>query len=293
MGPTESIINRRRMLGLLAGAGAAVIATACGSSGDAQSGENATSNSSTTSSADAAGAAGTTTPQVTADSTAVASASSTASAAAGDDATCDVIPTETGGPFPGDGSNGPNVRPLEGVVRRDIRQSFAGPTGVADGTQLEIELTITDSGDGCTPRPGAAVHLWHCDQDGRYSIYDIADENYLRGIAEADVDGVVRFTSIVPGCYAGRWPHIHFEVFESVADAIGTASPWVTSQLAFPEAKLAEAYTAVGYETSVSNLGKVSLKSDNVFGDDGGVHQLATMSGSTADGYTAKLTVNA
>ena len=248
---------------------------------------------STTSSIDSAGAAATTTTQVTAESTAASTASSTASSTAGDEAICDVIPTETGGPFPGDGSNGPNVRPLEGVVRRDIRQSVAGPTGVAEGTQLDIELTITDPGDGCKPRPGAAVYLWHCNQDGKYSMYDIADENYLRGIAEADADGVVRFTSIVPGCYAGRWPHIHFEVFESLADAIGTASPWVTSQLAFPETTLAEAYTAVGYETSVANLGKVSLSSDNVFGDDDGIHQLATMSGSTAEGYTGKLTVNA
>jgi protocatechuate 3,4-dioxygenase beta subunit len=29
-----------------------------------------------------------------------------------------------------------------------------------------------------------------------------------------DANGVVSFTSIFPGCYSGRWPHIHFEVFE-------------------------------------------------------------------------------
>jgi hypothetical protein len=41
----------------------------------------------------------------------------------------------------------------------------------------------------------------------------------------------------------------------------------------------------------VRNLAQVSLTQDNVFGDDGGVHQLATVTGSTTDGYTATLTV--
>ncbi|UOX85336.1 hypothetical protein MUY14_26490 [Amycolatopsis sp. FBCC-B4732] len=43
----------------------------------------------------------------------------------------------------------------------------------------------------------------------------------------------MRYTSVFPACYDGRRPHIHFEA-------------------------------------SVSNLQKVSLSSDNVFGDDGG-----------------------
>jgi hypothetical protein len=35
----------------------------------------------------------------------------------------------------------------------------------------------------------------------------------------------------------------------------------------------------------------VSLSNDNVFGDDGGIHQLATMSGDATRGYTAALTI--
>ncbi len=234
----------------------------------------------------------TTTPS-TSPTPATAATSEAAETVAVDTADCAVIPAETGGPFPGDGSNGPNVRLLSGVVRQDIRSSIDGSSGTADGLVLEIELTINDSAAGCVPRPGSAVYLWHCDQDGKYSMYDIPEQNYLRGIAEADANGIVKFTTIVPGCYAGRWPHIHFEIFQSLGDAVGTAQPWATSQLAFPADVLAEAYTAVGYESSVQNLGGVSLGGDNVFGGDGGVHQLATMSGSPGEGYTAKLTVNA
>ena len=50
-------------------------------------------------------------------------------------------------------------------------------------------------------------------------------------------------------------------------------------------------YATSGYEQSVQNLGRVSLQSDLVFGDDAGIHQLATMSGSVATGYTAGLTI--
>jgi hypothetical protein len=49
--------------------------------------------------------------------------------------------------------------------------------------------------------------------------------------------------------------------------------------------------STTGYEQSVSNLSRVSLTRDMVFGDDGGVSQLATMTGSVSGGYTAALTV--
>ena len=47
--------------------------------------------------------------------------------------TCTKIPSETAGPFPGDGSNGANVLNQTGVVRSDIRSSFAGLSGSAAG----------------------------------------------------------------------------------------------------------------------------------------------------------------
>ena len=49
---------------------------------------------------------------------------------------CSKIPEETAGPYPGEGSNGPNVLNQTGVVRSDIRPSFAGLSGTADGIPL-------------------------------------------------------------------------------------------------------------------------------------------------------------
>src|SRR5687768_6288866 len=60
------------------------------------------------------------------------SPSTTASATDGD-AACAVIPEETAGPYPGDGSNGPDVLSQSGVVRTDIRSSFGEFSGTADG----------------------------------------------------------------------------------------------------------------------------------------------------------------
>lgn len=42
---------------------------------------------------------------------------------------CEEIPEEPAGPYPGDGSNGPNVLTESGIVRSDIRSSFGSSAG--------------------------------------------------------------------------------------------------------------------------------------------------------------------
>lgn len=206
-------------------------------------------------------------------------------------ASCSRIPEETAGPYPGDGSNGPTVLSASGVVRSDLRSSFAGLSGTADGVPLTVALTIVSS-TTCAPLTGRAVYLWHCDRPGRYSLYSsgVTNQNYLRGVQEADANGRVSFTTIFPGCYAGRWPHIHFEVFPSLLAATSVSNKVATSQIALPKAACDEVYATSGYETSVSNLSRVTLASDNVFSD-GSALELATMSGSVSGGLTATLTV--
>jgi protocatechuate 3,4-dioxygenase beta subunit len=221
-----------------------------------------------------------------------ATATRSAVASAADGASCAIIPEETGGPFPGDGSNGPDVLNQSGVVRSDIRSSFGSSTTVAEGVPLTIQLTIEDGTD-CAPLAGAAVYLWHCNREGEYSLYSqaVADENYLRGVQEADATGVVTFQSIYPACYSGRWPHIHFEVYPSVALATDEVNKIATSQVALPKDASDLVYSTAGYEQSIPNLAQVSLSTDNVFGDDGGVHQLGTITGTVRDGLTVRLTV--
>lgn len=264
---TGAVIGRRRWLRLAAGFGAAAgTLQLVGCGGDSPTSPSAATTTDTT----------------------TTTATTTPTTGTG---TCSRVPEETAGPYPGDGSNGPTVLSASGVVRNDLRTSFAGLSGTAEGVRLDVALTLVSSAT-CTPLSGYAVYIWACDREGRYSLYSngVTNQNYQRGVQAADGSGTVRFTMIYPGCYSGRWPHIHFEVFRSLAAATSVANKIATSQIALPKATNDLVYAAAGYEASIRNAAGVSLASDNVFSD-GSSLQLATMSGGVAEGYTATLSV--
>jgi protocatechuate 3,4-dioxygenase beta subunit len=254
---TTNNLQRRRVLQLLGGAGLVALAS-CASKG----GSNAT-----------------------ATSTPTTAASTTPTTSSG------TIPEETAGPFPGDGSNGPNALSQSGVVRKDIRSSFGPSRGTADGVPTTITFTLTDAATGAAMKD-AAVYVWHCDREGRYSMYSdgATDQNYLRGVQAADVDGVVSFTSIYPACYSGRWPHVHFEVYPSVADATAARNVLATSQIALTENVCDTVYATSGYEQSRTNVSQVSLATDMVFSD-GAELETPTVTGSVERGYVVTLPV--
>lgn len=177
-------------------------------------------------------------------------------------------------------------------MRSDIRSSFIGTsTAVAAGVQLTLTLTVVDVNSGCAPLAGYAIYIWHCNRDGKYSLYDLPSESYLRGVGVTDANGKVTFTTIFPGCYSGRWPHIHFEVFSSLATATSGRYATLISQLAMPAATCSTVYsTATGYSASQTNLNSISIASDNVFGDNTAAQiaqQTPVLSGSIDTGYTA------
>lgn len=203
------------------------------------------------------------------------------------------IPDETAGPYPGDGSNGPDVLAESGVVRSDIRSSFGSYRGTAEGVPMTLELTVADLASGGAAFAGVAVYVWHCTREGGYSLYSdgVEDQNFLRGVQVADATGKVSFTSVFPACYDGRWPHVHFEVYPDQASISDAGNAIATSQVALPQDVCETVYAQAGYETSVGNLSRVSLSEDNVFGDDGGASQLATVTGDVTTGYTVTLPV--
>jgi protocatechuate 3,4-dioxygenase beta subunit len=160
---------------------------------------------------------------------------------------------------------------------------------------LTLRIKLGDAGKGCAALPGYAIYIWHCTTDGLYSLYTAPDENYLRGVQVADADGYVTFTTIFPGCYDGRWPHIHFEVYENLEQATDHRNAVLTSQLALPADVCAEAYAASpDYTASVRNLTRISIASDNVFrdnSDDEMTMMTPAVTGNPADGYAAEVTV--
>jgi protocatechuate 3,4-dioxygenase beta subunit len=259
------LLGRRRALQLIGGAGLlAVVGCSSDDSGEAGS---------------------------TGSSTTAGDRSSTSADGSGASDCGGAIPEETAGPFPGDGSNGLNILEESGIVRSDITSSIGTASGVADGVPLQIQLSIFDA-TTCEPLPGAAVYVWHCDRAGRYSMYEreAANENYLRGVQEAGPDGAVLFTSIYPACYPGRWPHIHFEVYPSLASATTAGNTIATSQLALPKEASDTVYATAGYEQSIRTMQGLSLERDLAFSDSSAT-QLAAVSGSPEEGYLASLIV--
>lgn len=270
--------NRRQVLGLLGGlGGVGLLALAgCGGSDDGASATSGRRGSGSASGAsDAASAGGT---------TATTGATTTTA--------CLEVPEETGGPYPADGSNGPNVLNQEGVVRSDIRSSFGSYSGTATGTPLTMKVRILDLEDGCRPMKGAAIYAWHCDAAGRYSLYSqgATNQNWLRGVQVTDANGDVTFTTVFPGAYMGRYPHVHFEVYRNLDAATGGGTKLVTSQMAMPEDACNTVYATSGYETSARNFPQTPLSSDMVFRD-GVSQQMTTVTGSPGSGLTSNLTI--
>lgn len=212
--------------------------------------------------------------------------------------TCSVIPEETAGPYPGDGSNTSNgsvanVLALSGVVRSDIRTSIGGATGTASGVPLTVTIELVNTNSSCADLSGYAIYLWHCDAQGRYSMYSsgVTAENYLRGVQPTASDGTAVFQTVFPGCYSGRMPHIHFEVYRSTGVATQYSNKLRTSQIALPRDTCSNVYSGSStYSASVANLAAISFSTDNVFSD-GVSTQLATMAGDLTNGFTARLQV--
>lgn len=114
---------------------------------------------------------------------------------------CAIMPETTEGPFYFD----PDLE------RSDITEG-------RPGAPLHVRIQVVDA--ACNPIAGARVDIWHCDAEGAYSGYprqpgglDTSGETFLRGTRFADKDGVAEFSTIYPGWYPGRTPHIHFKAF--------------------------------------------------------------------------------
>ena len=184
---------------------------------------------------------------------------------------CTVSPSETAGPFP--------TKTPSSLVTADIRSDR---TGVA----FTIKITISNTNSSCAALAGAIVDIWHCDAAGNYSEYggssmqttDYTSVHFLRGRQTTDANGLVTFTSIFPGWYSGRAPHIHVHVYNSSGTSL------LVTQIAFPTDVCNTVYTtATTYYTKGTQ--DTSNTSDNVFSDSL-ANELATVTGSVADGYT-------
>ena len=170
------------------------------------------------------------------------------------------IPEETAGPYPGDGSNGPNVLTESGVVRSDITDAAsARASGVAEGVPLTVRLKVYDlTGDDVDGRwparrstPGTAT----ADGATRCTTATAVDENYLRGVQEADADGWVEFTTHLPGLLRRSLAARALRGLR-VARRGDRAPPTSCAPPSSPSRRTSatSVYATEGYEASVANL---------------------------------------
>ncbi len=186
----------------------------------------------------------------------------------GGNGSCTVSPTETEGPYP--------TKSPSAYVRSNIVEDRTG-------VPITMNITLQNAKNGCAALAGAIVDLWHCDKDGNYSEYSgFTTVHFLRGRQVTDANGLVTFTSIFPGWYTGRTTHLHIHIF----NASGTSLK--VTQISFPEGNSSAVTivntTASGYTKGMS--GYTYNANDNIFSDDTGNVEMASVTGSVAAGYT-------
>ncbi len=190
---------------------------------------------------------------------------------------CAVTASETAGPFP--------TKVPGNFVRKDIRDDR---TGVA----MTMAITIKNTNNSCAALAGAIVDVWHCDKDGYYSEYggsgmqpvNLTSVDFLRGRQTTDASGLVSFTSIFPGWYSGRAPHIHVHVYNAAGKSL------LVTQIAFAYDIANTVYTTAQSYGYTKGAQDTRNERDNVFSD-GVTNELATVSGSISAGYTLTHTI--
>lgn len=203
--------------------------------------------------------------------TATGTGTSTGSTNGSSASDCTVTSSETAGPFP--------TKVPANFVRKDIRDDR---TGVA----FTMNITIKNANASCAALAGAIVDIWHCDKDGYYSEYggsgmqsvNFTSVDFLRGRQTTDTNGLVSFTSIFPGWYSGRAPHIHVHIYNASGKSL------LVTQIAFPYAITNTVYTTAQSSGYTKGSQDTLNERDNVFSD-GYTNELASVSGSISAGY--------
>ena len=179
---------------------------------------------------------------------------------------CSPSPTETAGPFP--------IKSPADKVRENI-------IGNRAGIPLVINFTIQNTNDDCKPLEGVFVDIWQCDAKGNYSEYseqldgNFTNESFLRGRQTTNAQGRVSFTSIYPGWYPGRAPHLHVEIKR------GNSSLLIT-QVAFPENISKTVYASQGYK----GVFDTANSSDDIFQGSLSKNMADSVNGDLNKGYT-------
>lgn len=206
------------------------IASACGSSSETKTSAATTTNT-TTSTSDTSSTA-------TAASDANTSDSNTNLVGTVIDGNLVMTPTVEVGPFW-----------VEELLNRSDVLSDPNTGTVQQGVALALDVYLHEVNNLTSyPLEGCTVDLWQANSQGLYSDESqesTSGQKWLRGYQISDAAGKVSFSTIVPGWYSGRTPHIHFRLRKTTN---GSTFNW-TTQSFVSDALTKAVYTQSPYAT--------------------------------------------
>jgi protocatechuate 3,4-dioxygenase beta subunit len=192
-------------------------------------------------------------------------------------AACSLTPEQEEGPF---------YVALE-KVRSDI-------VGGREGVKLALAITVIDSST-CRPISGAAVDIWQADAVGTYSDESqqgTTGQTWLRGVQLTNARGLARFTTIYPGFYAGRAPHIHAKVHiggSTSGSKYSGGHVSHTGQMMFPEAVSTRVFKTGPYLEDQNQ--RTYNAGDRVYTEQGGARSTIKLTGVVASGLQGAITL--
>jgi len=178
---------------------------------------------------------------------------------------CSLTPEQEEGPFY--------------VALHRIRSNIVGNR---KGVPLILRITVIDA-SSCKPLKGAAVDVWQADAVGHYSDESgegTLGQTWLRGLQLTDANGLAKFTTIYPGFYSGRAPHIHVKVHVGGTDTSAKYSGGHVShngQIFFPEALSTKVYRSSPYTQDANT--RTYRRSDRVYTTEHGASSVLKVSG--------------
>jgi protocatechuate 3,4-dioxygenase beta subunit len=178
------------------------------------------------------------------------------------------------------------------VALNRIRSNIVGSR---TGVPLILRITVIDSST-CKPIKGAAVDVWQADAVGHYSDESqegTSGQTWLRGLQLTDANGLAKFTTIYPGFYSGRAPHIHVKVHIGGGHTGSKYSGGHVShngQIFFPEALSTKVYRSSPYTQDANT--RTYRKSDRIYtGQHGASSVLKISGGSVSSGLRGAITL--
>jgi protocatechuate 3,4-dioxygenase beta subunit len=178
------------------------------------------------------------------------------------------------------------------VALHRIRSNIVGDR---NGVPLILRITVIDSST-CRPLDGAAVDIWQADAVGHYSDESregTSGQTWLRGVQLTDARGLAKFTTIYPGFYSGRAPHIHAKVHVGGTHTSAKYSGGRVShngQIFFPEALSTKVYRSSPYTQDANT--RTYRKRDRIYtGQHGASSVLKISGGSVSAGLRGAITL--